>query len=397
MSLYTSVYWTKRVLVVLSLIIFICGGIRLFQFVSTALTRTDSQVSGFKAENGFGKLDRIVFQPIPTDNFSPTEYRIATTKGNLDADNLYPVEAQPDPLANVYRIIEQQIDLGTTEEPVVVGKKLGFIQSPVPVTSTERKWSEKNKELFIDGQYRLISFSNNNLKTERTAANGTISQTDQGQLQSLFSRLINDLGVRTSLTGYTFSAEYLDYNKAQNSFIPSSIPQKGGYVKVSAKRIYPNLSKVDLTAASRGAYPSYNESNNYFIIPNDGFSEIKVPDNLVELKIYNWPLNQEIAATNPNVQTYAIKTPRQAYNELSQGKANLVGLNESLTKKSANISSIEDAKLVEILNVRIDMYEPKTYSRYIQPVYVFLCEVSNAGVKYQLTYYVSAVVDASLN
>ena len=89
MSLYTSIYWTKRAFVVFALIIFICGGFRIFQIVSNSLTQQNLKVSAVRPEMGFGKIDKLNLKSIDTNGFSPSQFRISTTKGNLDVDNLY--------------------------------------------------------------------------------------------------------------------------------------------------------------------------------------------------------------------------------------------------------------------------------------------------------------------
>lgn len=400
MSLYSSVYWTKRAIIVLALIVFICGGIRLFQVVSTALIRIDTQTSGFKPERGFGSIDKIVFRSIETGGFEPAQFRISTTKGNLDADNLYPSEADSNPLANVYRIIEQPIDLSTTEDPLTIGRNLGFTQLPQEITSTIRRWSDSNRELEIDGQYTTVSYSNNRLKTSRQSIPGVFSTSDQSQLQAMFTRVLNELGIKTSLTGYTYTGEYLNYDIDSGKFVPV-VGSTGSYYRVGAKRFYPNLVKNNEIASTRATYPTYTVSNNYFIIPNlsqyKTISDFKPSADIVELRLFNWPLNQDISSQNPNVQTYAIKSPRQAYSELNQGKASLVSISDSLTKRPVEIEEIQESRLVDILSVRIDMYEDTFYTRHIQPVYTFIGEINQSGKKYQLVYYVHAITEENYN
>lgn len=397
MSLYSNVYWTKRVLVVLVLLVFICGGIRLFQLVSTSLTRRDIQSSGYKPERGFGNLNKIVLRSIETGEFKPTEFRISTTKGNLDVDNLYPSESEPNPLANVYRIIEQPINLSTTENPLNIGRKLGFNQPPQEITSTVRRWNDSNRELEIDGQYTTVIYSNNKLKKANKAPESGIFPTnEQGQLQIMFTKVLSELEIKTSFMGYTYSGEYLNYDSDADKFIPTA-GTNGSFFRVAAKRIYPNLVKINETASTRATYPTYTVSNNYFIIPNlpqyKNINDFNPSTDIVELRIFNWPINQDTSPNNPNVQTYSIKTPRQAYLELSEGKGSLVSITELPTKRPVEIAEIKESKLVDILSVRLDMYEDTFYTKYIQPVYSFICEVNHSGKKYQLVYYVHAITE----
>lgn len=398
MSLYTSVYWTKRVMVVLALVLFVCAGIRIFQIVGTSLTQTNTQVADTPPELGFGKLNPVVLLPIKdAEAFKPTTFRISTTKGNLDTDNTYPLESTKSPLGNVYRITEKEITLATTEDPKRIAAKVGFSGNPDEVSSTERSWAQGGRELYIDGLYLLVNYKNNNLRQPRTESTSPISLTDQNILKTTFAAVLKEFDIQSDLNGYTYDGELVNYDVATKEFTGSGSLTTGQFLRINVRRGYPNLVKTDQKAQTKAAYPGFNESNNYVIIPTATAAGNKVLDNLVELGLYNWPLNQTIAATNPGVQTYPLKTVRQAYDELVSTNQTLVYAAESRTRKEISPSELSTVTLVDLLSVRVEMYEETFYSRFIQPVYVFVAEAEKGGKKYTLVYYVSALNKSALN
>ena len=400
MSLYTSVYWTKRVLVGLAIVVFICGGIRVFQFVSSSLTKNDIQVSEFKPEFGFGKIDRIEIDSMDVPVEFQPEFKISTTKGNLDADNGYPLEATVNPIANVYRITEREISLDTTEGPLRVAKKIGLTKEPEILDSTTRQWSEEGKVLKIEGLYNLVDYKNNNLRKTSEIVPGSVNRTDQNQLRTLFVNSLREFDITfPDQESYTFDGEYLSYDTKTSSFVTSGSLSSGSHLRVNARRIYPNLVKTNNTAAARGIYPGGVISSNSVILPasmSTSTSSTTLISQIAELSLYNWPVNQTIAANNPNVQTYGIKTPRQALIDMQNGNAYLVSAYRSTTRESIDLNEISDITNADILAVRIDNYESKTYRRFIQPVYVFTVEIAKNNQKNILIYYVPAVLESQL-
>lgn len=385
-------------LVVLALVMFICTGIRIFQVVGNSLTKQNTVIADTPPELGFGKLSPLALSSIKTsNNFKPTTFRISTTKGNLDADNGYPLESTSSPLGNVYRITEKNITLATTEDPKRIAAKVGFAGNPQEVSSTERSWSQGGRELYIDGLYLLVKYKNNNLRTARTESVSPIVLTDQNALKNVYSAVLKEFDIQSDLASYTYDGELVNYNAANNSFTGSGNLNTGQYLRINARRPYPNLVKTEQKPQTKATYPTYNESNNYIIIPTATTGGNTVLNNLVEFGLYNWPINQTISANNPNVQTYPLKTLRQAYDELVSTNGTIVYAAESRTRKEIALSELDGTTLVDILSVRVEMYEETFYNKYIQPVYIFVTEVEKDSKKYTLVYFISAVNKSALD
>lgn len=398
MSLYTSVYWTKRVLVVMVLIIFLCGGFRAFQFVSERLTVKDISISEFRPEIGFGQLNRPFFEGIEiAESINSPQFRISTTTGNLNTENGYPLQATRDPIANVYRITERSISLETRNAPLRIAREVGFTNDPKELSSTLFEWEQNNRVLTIEGLYLLVDYENRSLKRPSPVQTGTISRVDQNALRTLFSNSLRafQLSIPDS-NEYIFNAEYVIFDRNENAFVPSGESNSGSHIRINAIRNYPNLVKTNDQATARAIYPRGRVSNNYVVLPLSTTPTEEVLDKIAEMSIYNWPIVQSISASNRDVQTYPIKTPREAYNQLVNGEAKLVSAYDLSNNKKATSEDLSEVQTIDLLTVRIDNFEPKINSRYIQPFYVFRSEAQLSDKKIELIYILPAILDSQL-
>jgi hypothetical protein len=389
-SLYTSVYWTKRVFVVVGLLLFLCSGIRIFQFVSSKLTTTTVVQSPPKAELGYGDLDRLtITSPLKIPSgFNPTDFRIGTLTGKLDVDNGYPLENTQVPLANVYKIIEKPFDLNSTEIPKQIAKNLNFTVEQI----TDGVWKEDDRELQINGQYLLINYKNNKLKTAAAVSSGTPAPVrDVDTAKRLFESTLKDMGITPNLTNYKFDYQFVDYDATKDIFTPTGTPS-GKFIKVSAKRFYSNLSKNN-NSTTTAVYPDFTFTNNYIIIPSTLPQNYKTPQVLTALSFYNWPLDTDGAATNKNAQTYYLKSPKQAYQELTTTKKYLMSVRKWNTYGYIDPSELSGIDRLVLFTIRLEMYEDTVNTDFIQPVYVFTFQAEKNGQLIELVYYVPALLN----
>lgn len=404
-SLYTDVYWTKRFLVAFTIILVICTGIRIFQFVSDRLSIQEVAVGAIKPEVGYGSIPPLNLQTKQGfENFRPSRFRITTVSGNLNVENGYPQETTESSIANVYRVIEQPIDLSTTQEPLRIARDLNFNQTPQDISNTTRLWQEGGRKLLIDGQYKTIEYSNEALKRASPSAGiNNLTNSNQASLKNIFQKVLAEFKYPLSFDSYVFSIQYLTYDTGKNKFIITDSAQSTFY-RIEARRYYPSLSKVDEKATAYAVYPQDGLSNSYIILVNNqnvsSSSSInptaRFIDSLVEMKLYEFPINTSEPKRNQDIQTYPIITPKEAYRKLTNYEAYLVSAKESISGADIEPEALEGVDLVDLLNVRIDFYEEPRLTKYIQPVYVFIVEAQNSGNKYILTYYVPAIVDSYL-
>lgn len=401
MSLYNTIYWTKRVFVALGLIIFICSGIRIFQFVSGKLTVNIQEITDYKPERGFGDIDKISFTALNTPPaFVPKEFINDTTSGNFDADNNYPYETAKAPLsykssqANVYKIIDsdKSIDINTTEVPRQIARLFNLTREPSQTSTTTQTWVEGNKKLDIDGQYLLVYYENNDLNNFQPQGNPLAVNVTPDGLKSYFNQILGKFGIVSDLESYRFKYTYVNYDKQKNDFVPSGNLTSGNFIRIYAERLYPNLFKQYKDASTNAVYPNYVYSNNYIILPTSIPKEKKDIDMIVRFSLYNWPLDQSISEKNKNVQTYRIKTPKQAFDELKSTNKYLISASEWDTRKPISLDELSGINKVRVFRIRIENYEDVVNTRYIQPIYVFTCQVEKNDKKIELIYYLPALI-----
>ncbi len=394
MSLYTSVYWTKRTLLVVSLLVFICSGFRIFQFVTKKFTTTISSVSDYKPELGFGAIDKLTLTPLNVPpGFKPQEFRNITLNGSFDTSNTYPLESTRSPLANVYKIQEIPIDLNTTETPRRIAKAFGFLKEPVQSTSTTQVWSEGNKDIEINGQYLLIKYKNSALKKQSPTTGDPIVIGESDSMSQYFSEALKSYGIITDFKDYKFTLEYLNFDKAKNEFVFSGDPKSGQFIRLNAIRQYSNLFKSLTTASTIAAYPNYLYSNNYLIFPAVLQKNTLVKDNIVELSLYNWPIGSK-EKPDKSIQTYNVKTPKAAFDEVKENNKYLISVADWDTKVPVSLDDLTGINRLQLYKIQLQMYEDVVNTTYIQPVYVFVCQAERNGKLIELVYYVPALTDA---
>lgn len=399
-NLYKSVYWTKRVFVVLGLLLFVCSGVRIFQFITKKFTRTEQFGSTEPlAQLGFGKIDRLTLTPLNTEGFNPTTFADLTLTGKLDVDNKYPSGTVKAPIANVYKIIDKSLSLETREAPRAIAKSLKFTGEPVSNTSSSQKWQEGSKKFEINGQYFWMTYENADLRQKLPINIGpALDIEDENALKEFYSRTMVNLGIGFNTNEYRFQAEYVNYDSAANTYkIVTDPSQTGGFIRVNATRVYSSITTGIADAiAARAVYPNYIYSNNFIIVPTSFSQSSDTADILVQLSFYNWGITQQNNLESQNVQTYDIKTPKQAYTDLVEENKYLMSLTEWNTKKQVDPSVLSGITRVNIHRIRLDMYEDTVNTTYIQPVYVFICKAVKEGKEYELVYYVPAVADKNL-
>ena len=402
MSLRKVVFLTKRVIVLLVFLVFICGALRLFLVLSERFSVKQEFVGLEKPEAGFGKLPLVKINSRYDSSFLKiSRFRISTTSGLLDTENGYPIESTVNPLVNVFSVQERPIDITNTEDPIKIAQSMKFSTKPNEISSTQKEWYENNRRLIINGQYKTVFYKNENL-IEATPQNSGQDNPNQlinssDYLKNFFQNAMRYFKIPTSFDEYKFSLSYLDYDPDRKDFNVSTSSQ-GRFIRIDAKRVYPSLNKTktpnqDDAVPTNAAYYDFFESINYLIIRNDPKmrSQESLIDYLVEMSIYNWPINTTITGTNVSVQTYPIITPKQAYKELTNGNAYLVSARKYYTNEKVDLTELFGVDVADILALRLEYYEDVEFNKYIQPVYVFITEVMKNERKYQLVYYVPAI------
>jgi hypothetical protein len=406
-NLYTSVYWTKRVAVVMAIIIFLCSGWKIFGFLQKSFTRINSTTT-LIAEAGFSGVDKLTISPtFPTaPGFEPKEFINDTRKGNLDIDNGeigtesdiqdYPLENEKTPVANIYQIQYRQIDLNARETPRRIAKGFNFKKEPELLSSTSQRWKEETKTLTIEGQYLTLEYDDSIVKNIEFPNFELTGYDLEGAAASYFKEALSERDIPIQLEDYEYSSEYVNYDKATNSYIPSPSDTSGQFRRLTAKRVYDNLTKPFAKTKTYAVYPypHYQYTNNYIIIGKNQTKEVVSPEMIVEMKLFDWPINQENPQSKDNkeVQTYYIKKPAEAYAELQSTNKYLISAVEWESKTPIKPEQLVGVKQIHVRQIKMEYYEDTVNTSYIQPVYVFISEVVENEKHFELVYVVPAII-----
>lgn len=396
MTLYKTIYWTKRAAVVLSVILVLCGSFRIFLTIAEKLTQKEISISDLPPENGFGPLDRLTIKGLEIPVGFEPEITLDTLRGRYEALNGYPLEDTINTQANVYKIQTNSINVSTSGIPLRIARSLGFAGDPQNSTSTSYTWTEANRVLNTDGLYFSVDYSNRVLFSALQTSESTLISNISGESgRSIFEKVFRDLGITgeqgTNIDEYTYQIEEVSYNPVKKVFEPEP-KGLGTFYRISAKRNYTSLLKglSDVTAIA--AYPDYYTSNNYIIIPKKVNSNAKVQDYLVEFKFYNWFINQSTDVNNEFVQTYEILKVTDAFAAIDTGDSYLVAVKDLQTGKSADISTLAEIPRIDIRQITVAYFEDLVNKFYIQPIYVFVGQGRLNNRSYEFVYYVPAII-----
>lgn len=408
MSLYTNVYWTKRILAVLGIILVICSGISLFNFLQQRFTREIVDISNIKPEQNFQDFSLVSFQPI-TNKKLFSELNDATEKGNLSVNQDYPGKVPQlglTPFVNVYQIEQKQLTLSVTEFPKKVSEKFGFDPSDFTQLTTQTLlWTTNSTELEINGLYNLISYKNKRLYTksfsdlnegefvedysELIFSESGIESSSAGQ--NMFSKVVQELDLEFTANEYIYKIAKIDYSPKEKKFMRVAKDEKADFIRIDAFRKYENILKTSLTNQTLATYPGFYDSNNYLILPIKETESNRL-ENIVEFGFYNWPVGKDLNDVN-QVQTYYLKSVFDAYKELNEKGESLVSVTDWDKDSDIPLSEIEEIEpsRLDIFEINLYFYEDKLNRRYVQPVYVFEGQLTSSSKRYRLVYYVSAI------
>lgn len=400
MSLYTSVYWTKKVLAVLGVVLFLCIGYNVFNALRSRFTDNLNTGQNVYEEAGFSDINKLTIIPLDVQgNFQPSEFIDSTTLGSLYVSNEYPKSSDLTPVANVYKIEEKAVDLSTSEIPRRIASNFEFTSEIIEISETTFRWQESGRELEINGLYNLISYKDSSLirsGVEQDVMNANIIDVSRAfqedpsiNLGSVFQNSLSTVGISTDFENYEFDVHPVEYDYDQDDFVNVTTNDDYEFVRIDATRVYQNINKTNPNIQVKAMYPDYVKSNNYIVVPRfyeqgNNFNQI------AEIGLYNWPINQDVTDNNA-VQTYYIRTPREAYDLLQKDKKFLVSVSNWEDDSYVDPSLISSENTFEIISIEVGMYENIVNTRYIQPIYAFIGQINLDGEKLKVVYYVPAL------
>jgi len=310
-------------------------------------------------EVAFGKLPVLDIPQLPFKEGSSPEYVVDTKTGRLPAD-------LPD-RAKVYKIILPSPTHLAGERAKNLADELGFSEEPKKLSSSEYFWekAEEGKTLeinIITGQLSLET----DLRKLRLLQKGTPPSKATAIEQA--SRFLSNLGL--------LGEEY------------SSGRKEATYLKIEGV----SLAKTEnLAGAQLVRVDFFREVEEQPITPpkpHEGLISVILGKDKVPFVSYNfWPLDP-LQST-----TYPIKTPEQAWEEVSTGQAKMVSL---VPQKGDPFGSYQPQapEKIFVRQISLGFFDSEKLQDYLQPVYIFQGQgVTKDKQQLEYTAYIPAIAN----
>jgi hypothetical protein len=285
---------------------------------------------------GFGKLTSI---PFPKEVEKRPEFNISleTPTGGFPT---FPTQML------VFFMPKPSIGLYSTDLAKEKARAVGFTTEPTEISQTVYRFTRSNGNSFLEMNVVTNVFSMGfNLASDASPLNFNAPQPSTAKLHvEDFLRSMQLLP--TDLTG---EVGYQLLKVEEQNLTKALALSDADFVKV-------NLFRTPITMTYQTKGYKFNtvtklpdESTVWFIVSGDATREKR----FIAGEFRYYPIDME----KPN--TYPIKTPTQAFEELKQGKAYI-----------ANLGLKKDGKIT-VRRIDLAYYDPDVPTQFFQPVYVF--------------------------
>lgn len=277
----------------------------------------------------FGKLPKIEFPP--SEYSYPQDFILETVGGELP---------EASPTAKVYQIPKKLPSLLAARHAQEFANQLGFKNEPVSKTPTQHKFEDPKlplKTLDLDIVNYNFSLKYDFLKDPEFWEEKNLPTPQQAKTEA--ERFFQSTGI--------FPA---DLQKGE---------KKVSFLKFSGESLLPTTSlskadavRVDFLRSGVDGYPLLPpefEKSSFFII----FSGSKKEEKKIILAEFN-----HFEVDYENYGTYPIKLPKEAWQELKEGKGFIA-------------RALETGNRAVIRKVYLAYYDSSTYQGFLQPIFVF--------------------------
>lgn len=314
------------------------------------------------AQEEFGTLPALEFESLPlTENSSP-EYKIETTDGKL-----------PDlpPIVFVYQTKTPRQSLTAEDDANEIAKSLNFQDESRPISDTEVEWTQGGRVLTINKLYNTV--------TIRTAYQRLAPEDRTNEIEPYENSYISSATSYLKQAGL-FPANYqednlnsLIYLKLNSDFelIQAKSAQDADFVRVDFFQNYESVGVTIPPGSSdkeKEKYESYRiYSQTVLDNPYEGAISIVIGSTSNKNKIY------ELSYTDWELEdrsTHYLIDENEAWEQVQKGNGYIRTLKEVNSNPFAGYTP-QDIKSFLLTDVEIVYLFPKTYNKYIQPIYQF--------------------------
>ncbi len=314
------------------------------------------------AEKEFGSLPILEFESLALAENSSPEYKIETTNGEL-----------PDlpPIVFVYQTKTPRQSLTAEDDANEIAKALNFNEESRPISETEVEWTQGGRVLTINKLYNTV--------TIRTAYQRLAPEDRTNEIEPYENAYISSAASYLKQAGL-FPTNYQEDNlnflvflKLNSNFelIQAKSSQDADFVRVD---FFQNYESVGITYPPGSSDKEKERYESYRIYsqavldnPYQGAISIVIGSTSNKNKIY------ELSYTNWELEdrsTYYMIDENEAWEQVKQGNGFIRSLKEVNSYPFGSYAP-ENVKSFLLTDVEIVYLFPKSYDKYIQPIYKF--------------------------
>jgi hypothetical protein len=291
----------------------------------------------------FGKLEAPVFEE--AKNSTNLNFVLDTVDGTLP---------QTTPSGRVFFIPEKQATLLYLTKANSLAQSFGIATNKFPQQTIDDSWVKfmtPIDELKVNTKYFHFSYAMGATSTLQqiieTTPSAKFTQLEDAFIQLAKSELNSRQAYTPDVAAGKTNIVYLRYNLDTKAFYPINADEIPQAVRIDFFRKDEAFSVVS---------PQYFVSQNYVIVAPLTSMAAAVA---VQYKSF------DLLTDTPG--DYPLKTSAEAWDELSKGKVSIISLQEHPTNT------------VRIKQIFLAYYDPESYQKYLQPVYVFLGDQNYVG------------------
>ena len=257
--------------------------------------------------------------------------------------------------AAIYFFPEGTITFTSTKQAATLAKKFGFDETiaPIRVDDALTRYEDTTKELIINQknfhyQYRLKASPALQQLIEATPS-AQVELLEEGFTSKARTAFMDYGSYGTSLAGGKTNVTYLTYDLGQQTFVPVKNGEQ------------PQAMRIDFFRENLGTFPAvsptYFTSQNYAILAplNENVQIIEM-----QYRSYQTLAEGEKAPGTTYPGSYPLVTIDEAWKALEAGKVHTISIADNPTTP------------IKIRDIFVAYYDPESYQKYYQPVYVFL-------------------------
>jgi len=314
------------------------------------------------AKEEFGDLPNIELSSLEISDKTNPEYKIETTDGQIP--NLPSI-------VYVYKVKTPRQSLTAEDDAKSIAESLNFREDPNPISETELEWIQGERVLTINKLYKTVSIKTAYPRLESEERSNDIEPHEHVYINAA-SSFLNQAGLFPSQYDQA-NLSSLIYLKLNSNFelVQAKSAQDANFVRVDFFRNFESVGVTIPPGASdeeKEQYESYRVfSQGVLENPYEGAVSIILgsssnKNQIYELSYTDWELE--------NRSTYYLQGENNAWEQVIQGNGYLRSLME-INSNPFSIYSPREVKSFLLTDVDVVYLIPKSYQKYILPVYRF--------------------------